>query len=130
MHGPLFPRWFGVVPEVRAGDESCGTVVASGARAGHEEPDAVVPTKLVGGDGRVVDMADNVIPVERLRGSTGSDFEHGSVVELGLAKAVLLFIADLVLRDGVTSVILSLLVALQLDQIRRGKVDVAASRGI
>lgn len=51
-----------------------------GARAGHEEPDAVVAAYFVGGDGRMVDVADDVVPVEGLRGGTGPDFEDGSVV--------------------------------------------------
>ena len=64
----------------------------------------------------MVDMVDDVIPVQGLRGGPGPDFEDGSVVELGVAGAVLLFVADLMLRHWVRSVMLPLLVALQLDQ--------------
>ena len=63
-----------------AGDESCGPVVTGGARAGHEEPNAVVAAYFVGGDGGVVDMADDVVTVKRLRGGAGPDSEDGSVV--------------------------------------------------
>lgn len=63
-----------------AGDESRGAVVAGGARAGDEEPDAVVAADLVRGDGGVLDVADDVVPVEGLRGGAGPDFEDGGVV--------------------------------------------------
>ena len=54
--------------------------MTGGARAGHEEPDAIVAAYFVRGDGGVVDMADDVVPVERLRGSARPDFEDESVV--------------------------------------------------
>ena len=63
-----------------AGDEPGSAIETSRARAGHEEPDAIVTAYLVSGDSGVVDMADDVVAVEGLRGGTGSDFEDGGIV--------------------------------------------------
>lgn len=90
--------------------------MTGGARAGHEEPNAVVAAYFVGGDGRVMDMADDVVPVEELRGGAGPNFEHGSIVQLGVARALLLFIAELKVRDLSVVSDVYLLVALQLYQ--------------
>ena len=54
--------------------------MTGGARAGHEKSDSVVAAKLVIGDGRVVDVANDVVPVEGLRDGAGPNFEDGSVV--------------------------------------------------
>lgn len=63
-----------------AGDEARGAVAAGAARAGDEEADAEVSADVVGGDGGVVDVADDVVAVEGLRGGAGADFEDGGVV--------------------------------------------------
>lgn len=56
----------------------------------------------------MMDVADAAVLVEGLRCGAGPDVEDGGVVELGIAGAVFLFIANLV--------ILLSLVTFQLDQ--------------
>lgn len=90
---------------MRARDEPRGTIVAGGACASHKEPDSVIASYLVRGNGRVVDMADDVVSVEGLRAGTGPNFEHGGVVQLGVAGALLLFVAELEVRNRLRSAI-------------------------
>ena len=54
----------------------------------------------MGGDSGVVDVVNDVVSVERLRGGARPDFKDRSVVQLGVTGAMLLFITDLMIRDG------------------------------
>lgn len=77
-------RSFSVDPKVRARDKPRGAIVTSGARAGHGEPEEIVAAYLMRGDGRVVDMADGIVPVEESRARVMPNFEDRGVDELGL----------------------------------------------
>ena len=70
------------------------------ARTGHEEPDAVVAADLVRGHGGVVDMADDIVPVEGLCAGPRPNFEDRGIVQLGVARALLLFVAELEVRES------------------------------
>ena len=85
---------------MRAGDEPSGAILAGRARTGHEEPDAVVAADLVRGHGGVVDMADDIVPVEGLCAGPGPNFEDGGIVQLGVAGTLLLFVTELEVRES------------------------------
>lgn len=80
---------------MRARDEPRGAIATGGAGTGHEEPDAVVAAYFVRGNGGVVDMADDIVPVQGLRIRARPNFEDGGVVELGVTGAPLLSVAQL-----------------------------------
>lgn len=84
---------------MRTRDEPRGAIVTGGARTRHKKPDSVVAAELVRGSGRVVDMADDIVSVEGLRPGAGANFEDGRVVELRVAGALSLLVAELEAGD-------------------------------
>lgn len=84
-----------VVPEVGAGDEAGGAVVAGAAGVGDEEAHGGVAAQRVFFCRGLEVVLDDVVTVEPLAGSTGEEAEGDGVVELGLADAVLDFVANL-----------------------------------